>query len=177
MSTIINKQLKLAKRYATALLKLDNYHEILKELEEFSKVLSGSHDLVHFLENKIITKEDKKDVLNQVLKGNSPNVINFLSIIIDGDKFDHFHSILHQFEHMVSEKSGALGVQIISAIELDNDDKEKIIQKLEKKLSKKIKPHYLTDSKILAGLIIKIGDKVIDTSQRGKIDNLKKHLM
>lgn len=175
--TIPNKQLKLAKRYSSALLKLENVQEIFSELNSIAQILSSSPDLVQFLENKIITKEDKKSVLNQVMLNFSSDVTSFLNILIDVDKFNYFNSILIQLEKMIDEKNGIKNVQIISAISLEDDYREKIIQKLEEKLSKKVKAEYSVDEKILAGLIIKIEDSVIDASHRAKLDNLKKHLI
>lgn len=175
--TIPNKQLKLAKRYSSALLKLENVQEIFSELNSIAQILTTSPDLIQFLENKIITKEDKKSVINQIMADFSPNVVNFLNLLIDGDKFNYFNSILIQFEKMIDEKNGIKNVQIISAINLEDDYREKITQKLEEKLSKKIKAEYFVDEKILAGLIIKIEDCVIDASHRAKLNNLEKHLI
>jgi len=180
---ILSKQLKLAKRYATALFKLckeeKNYDELVSSLDFASGVFESSLELEGFLLSKTVKKEDKKDILNTIFKGKSlhPYVLNLLCILVEEHKFDHFAAIKQSFEIMVNEENNIAIAQIISAVDLDNDDKKKIITKLETKLSKTINASYVVDEKIIAGLVIKIGDNLIDNSHRTKLDNLKKHLI
>jgi len=180
---ILSKQLKLAKRYATALFKLGaegkNYDEILSGLNFANEIFESSAELEGFLLNKTTKKEDKKDILKTVFKKGSLNeyVLNLLCILVEEHKFDHFAAIKQSFEIMVNDEKGIAIAQIISAVDLDDDDKNKIITKLETKLSKKINATYLVDEKIIASLVIKIGDNLVDNSHRTKLDNLKKHLI
>lgn len=180
---ILSKQLKLAKRYATALFKLGmeekNYDELLSSLNFASEIFESSPELEGFLLSKITKKEDKRSILNTIFKGKSLHiyVLNMLSILADEHKFDYFAAIKQSFEKMVNEENNVAVAQIVSAIDLDEDDKNKIIAKLEAKLSKTINASYVIDEKIIAGLVIKIGDNLIDNSHRTRLDNLKKHLM
>ncbi len=170
------KQSKLAKRYATALSKLDG-KDTLAQLNSINQILASSPDLKEFLLSKLIKKEDKKDVSKNVFSTDvSQEVLNLLYILIDGDKFDHFGAISCEFEKIINDKNNIANARIISAVDLDDEDKTKIITKLEKKLSKKVQPSYFVDEKIIAGLVIKIGDDLIDNSHRTKLDNLKKYL-
>ncbi len=180
---ILSKQLKLAKRYATALFKLGteekNYDELLSGLNFANEIFENSSELEEFLLSKTVKKEDKKGILNTIFKGKSLHeyVLNLLCILVEEHKFDHFAAIKQSFEKMVNEQNNVAVAQIISAVNLDDDDKNKIITKLETKLSKKINASYVVDEKIIAGLVIKIGDNLIDNSHRTKLDNLKKHLI
>jgi len=171
------KQSKLAKRYATALSKLEGKNT-LAQLDSVAQILASSPDLEQFLLSKLIKKDDKKDVSISVFKKEvSQEILNLLHILIDGDKFDHFGAIKCEFEKIVNDKNNIVNARIVSAVDLDDEDKTKIIVKLEKKLSKKVQPSYFVDEKIIAGLVIKIGDDLIDNSHRTKLDNLKKHLI
>lgn len=174
-----NKQAKLAKRYANALLKLEEIAkapEILAQLNSVNEILNSSAELKGFLENRLIKKEDKKDVIKQVLQGVSQNITSLLCLLVDGDKFNYFGAILNEFEKLTNLKNNIVNVEIISAIDLDETEKDKIKTKLENKLSKQVNANYSIDEEIIAGLIIRIEDNVIDNSHRAKLNNLKKHL-
>lgn len=181
---IPNKQLKLARRYATALSGLEGAS--VEGLNSVAETLANSPDLSEFLNNKLIKKEDKKDVVAQVFGTLSPggetgsslsqNIINLLNILVDNDKFNYFEAIKNEFDKIALVKNNIVNVEIISAIELDEFECNKITQKLEQKLSKKVRADYSVDAQIIAGLIIKIGDNIIDNSQRAKLNNLKKYL-
>ena len=180
---ILSKQLKLAKRYATALFKLGtqegNYNELLSSLDFASQIFESSLELEGFLLSKTIKKEDKKGILNAVFKGDSLHVyaLNLLCILVEEHKFEYFAAIKQALEKMVNEQNNVAIAQITSAIDLDDEDKNKIITKLETKLSKKVSASYVVDEKIIAGLVIKIDDNLIDNSHRTKLNNLKKHLV
>lgn len=178
MKNVQSKQLKIAKRYASALVAFDNNAEILQELYSVCDVLQKSPDLKEFLENPIIKKNDKKSVLDEIfVKAFSPNVLNFMKLLVDKGRFSYFDAILSVLQSELDEKNNVARVLIISAVDLTEDEKKKVGKKLEEKLKKTVKPAYETDESIIAGLVVKIGDKVVDNSLRAKLDTMKRQLI
>lgn len=177
MSTVNPKQLKIAKRYASALAKLDSRDEVYYDLQKVEQVFKESAELREFLENPIITVFDKKDVMSKVFSDLKDNTFNFLSILIDKNRIVYFDAILEQLCNEIDELNNVTRVEIVSAVELTEEEKFNLKDKLQRKLSCNVSSKYIIDESIYAGLIIKIGDKVIDNSLKSRFENLKRQLM
>ena len=84
--TINSKQIKIAKRYASAISKLDDKLTVLSNLYDVLSTLKTSVDLKEFLENPVIKKQDKKDVIEKVFENNitqnSKNINTFDNKVI-----------------------------------------------------------------------------------------------
>lgn len=178
MDTVIsNKQIKLAKRYASALMSFEDVDNIFQQLKEIAEVLKNSQDLKNFLENPIIRKEDKKSVIVEIFAQiTDKNVLNFLKLLIDKNRFIYFNSILYQLSKEIDLKHNLSRIAVISAVDLSEDEKRILVQKISEKLSKEIKPTFEIQQDIIGGLIIKLGDKIIDTSIKAKLNSFKKQL-
>lgn len=172
-----SKQIKIAKRYALALSSLTNNNELLQELETVATTLNDSKDLHNFLLNPIITISDKKEILSKVFSDFSENLKNFLNILVEKNRFEYFNSILEELKSIIDESNNVKRVEIISAVDLYEEEKSRLIDTLQRKLNSTVSAQYSIDESILAGLIIKIGDKVIDNSLKTRFVGLKKQLI
>ena len=177
MSIFNSKQLKIAKRYAAALCELDNRDVILAELQEVASVFSQSSDLKSFLISPVITTDDKKNVIEEVFASLSQSTKNFLFLLADKNRIDFFDSILEQFRVELDELNNVKRIEVYSAVELTEEEKTKIKEKLQIKLSCEIVPDYKIEENIMAGLVIKIKDKVIDLSLQTKFEDMKRQLI
>lgn len=176
--TVVNpKQLKIAKRYASALLAFDGANGIYSELQNVSATLANSSDLLAFLENPVISVVDKKAVIEEVFAALSNNAKNFLYLLIDKNRFDYFDAIMLEFRLGLDISGGLQRVEVISAIELEIGEKDRLLEVLQNKLSGQIVPEYKVDEAIIAGLVIKIGDKVIDNSLKTRFKGLERQLI
>lgn len=171
-----SKHLKIARRYALALSAF-NDDNIQNELNSILDILATSNDLNEFLQNPVITNTDKKEILEKVFVDFSANVKNFLFILVEKNRFAYLKSIIDEYNSILDEKHNIKRVEIISAVELYDDEKNRLINNLQKKLSCDVKAQYVIDENIIAGLIIKIGDKVIDNSLKTRFEGLKKQLI
>lgn len=172
-----SKQLKIAKRYAIALSTFDEINLLSNELQSVKTVLKNSNDLNEFLLNPIITISDKKEILDKVFTDFSQNLKNFLHVLIEKNRFAYFDSILTELNTILDEKNNVKRVEVISAVELLDEEKNRLIDTLQRKLSCVVTADYKIDENILAGLIIKIGDKVIDNSLKTRFSGLKRQLI
>ena len=101
-------------------------------------------------------------------------ILNFIKILIEKQRINELNEIHQAIVNISDENSNRKTVEIISSIELDDTTKEKIINSLNKKLNCDIQPDWQTDEKIIAGLIFKYDDYVIDTSILAKLKKLSK---
>jgi len=171
------KQTKIAKRYASALCAFEQRDNMFAELNGVASVMSSSEDLRQFLTNPIVTVEDKKDIISKVFGDLSENSRNFLFVLADKNRISYFDSILEQFGLELDEINNVKRVEIVSAVDLTEDEKFRIKDKLQRKLSCDVAPKYTVDSSVIAGLVIKIGDKVIDNSLKSRFEGMKRQLI
>lgn len=178
-----NKFNTIAKRYTKALLDIagDDFELVdlfYSELKDIVNIFQSSHELPHFLSTPAVSVDEKKSVLAKLFKEKTnPNIFNFLNILIEEGRIEILPTILSTFEEAKDEKEQTARVTIVSAVELYEDEKNRLIEKLEKKFSKKIIANYKIKQEILAGIIVQYGDTVIDFSLATKFKNMKKALI
>lgn len=179
-----NIQISLtAKNYADALVKLgqDNvisYDDILNNLEIISEICSKSKDLTDVIENPAISDETKFSIIDEVFtKSVNEKIRDFLKILIEKKRFKELEGIVAAYQEELDKINNLQRVEVISAIELDDNSKQKIIDKLQNRLQKNVIAQWQTDEEIIGGLVVKINDDVIDSSLKNKLENLSKNII
>lgn len=183
MTTSIEQISLSAKNYSKALVEMvrDNvisFEDLSKDLATVSEILETSQDLRLTLENPTVSEEVKSQIVEEVFKNEvHPQVVSFLKVLIDKNRFSEFSQIKADYEIKLDYVNKIQAVEITSAVELSEEYRERILQKLGEKLQKNIRPNWKVDENIIAGLIYRINDNVIDTSIKSKLDKLNKNLM
>ena len=175
--------LSIAKRYAKSLVELmldsdNNQAEIKNDLENIKQILTSSPELNSAMVNPIISALDKEEIVNAVFEKDTKEITrNFLKLLIEKNRFNLIFLIIETFNKMLDKINNLAQVDVIGAIELQEEQKKQIQDKLKEKLNKEINISYKVDNSIIAGLIYKIEDDIIDTSFSKKLDELKKELI
>lgn len=183
MTTSIEQISLSAKNYSKALVEMvrDNvisFEDLSKDLAAVSEILETSQDLRLTLENPTVSEKVKSQIVEEVFKNEvHPQVVSFLKVLIDKNRFSEFSQIKADYEIKLDDVNKIQSVEITSAVELSEEYRERILQKLGEKLQKNIRPNWKVDENIIAGLIYRINDNVIDTSIKSKLDKLNKNLM
>ncbi len=179
-----NIQISLtAKNYADALVKLgqDNvisYDDILNNLEIISEICTQSKDLTGVLENPAISDETKFSIIDEVFtKYVNVKIRDFLKILIEKKRFKELEGIVAAYQEELDKINNLQRVEVISAGEFDDNSKQRIIEKLQKRLQKNVIAQWQTDEEIIGGLVVKINDDVIDSSLKNKLENLSKNII
>lgn len=178
-----NKFLVVSKRYAKALIELQDAgvvtsKEIINDLKTISDTLKESPDLFEALSNPIVGIDDKKDIVDTVFQNEiSTTVKNFVKVLIEKNRFSAFKYIVYAYEHELDLINGIERVEVVSAVTMREEAKHRLKKKLEEKLKKSVLINFEQDPEIIAGLVIKIGDSVIDTSLRHKLEDLSKEMI
>lgn len=163
-----------AKVYAKALLKLNvNVETVINSFETVSYAVKNSSDLCSAMCNPIVDVKIKKEILDDVFKTKiDNNILNFLKILIDKNRFSEILQIIDEYKAQVDELNNIKKVNVISAIQLNDNQKERIVSLLQKKLNKTVVVDWTLNDEIIAGLMIKIDDDVIDDSLKNKLDKI-----
>ena len=162
--------------YADALMDLNIDKEVVRN--DFKDIVDSlTPDFLDVFKNPCISTEKKLEILETAFKDKISNYMyDFLKILTEKNRFNIINEINEAFIQKYNIVNNLQSVVIISAIELDAKYKEKVISKLQDKLNKKIIPVWQISPDIIAGLVIKIGDNIIDTSLKNKINKLKKEM-
>ncbi|MFH0702364.1 MAG: ATP synthase F1 subunit delta [bacterium] len=172
----------IADRYAIALIELG---EKINRLDIFNDDLfrvkatfEANKELVKFLEHPIIPLKDKKDVIDSIFKNFiSQYIINLLKLLLDINRIFIFSFIVEHYHKILNQKRNIVVAQVITAIKIEDDIKNKVKNQLEELFNMKIELEPKIDSDIIAGMIIKVGDRIIDGSIKTKLENMKKQLI
>jgi len=168
-----------SKNYAYALAELANdnvmsFESIKNDLSSISEILKNSQDLKNVLENITISTEIKNNIIDEVFKNQiHEKMVNFLKVITNKNKFNEFEDIKTEFENKYNDVKNIKIVEVTSAIQLRDDQKTRVIEKLQAKLNKEIVANWKLDASIIGGLIIKIDDNVINSSLKNRLERLR----
>ena len=179
MSSQTSSDNLIANRYASALYELaaesKNVDAVLKDLEFLKKSIKENKDLKLLAKSPLISSDDKQKIMEKILSKQSSNKLttNFLKIISNNKRFDHLSSIISQFMNINAQKRGNVLTDVTSADELSDKQKNEINDQLKSTLGEKLSLNFKVDKKIIGGLIIKVGSKMIDSSLASKINKLK----
>lgn len=176
-----NKLIPLAKRYSEALTEVaKNKNEldtVWTDLQTVEESITSVKEMANFLSHPVIPVFEKKDMVKSVFEGKiNIDVLNLLYILLEKNKINLLSTILYCFEESMDEAKNILKVGVVSAAEIDEDLKHKLQEKLESKLNKSVKFDFETKPEIIAGVVLKIQDKVIDGSMAAKLEGFKKAL-
>jgi F-type H+-transporting ATPase subunit delta len=166
---------QVAVPYAQALLSIAQSKDSVDELSaiagSFLNLLKESDELSAFLANPVADSDAKKGVLNQVL-GEDTNLQmkNFLMLLVDRGRIYLIGPILEQFQAKVRELTQTVLAEVTSAVELSDEQKETVRQKVQSMTkAKSVELASRIDPELIGGVVIQIGSQVLDASIRGQL--------
>lgn len=166
---------EVAAPYAQALLSIAQSKNSVDELSQtagdFLNLLKGSDELSAFLANPIADKEAKRGVINKVLGDDAnPQMKNFMMLLVDKGRIALVQPIFESFQALVRELKQTVLAEVISAVELSDEQKETVRQKVQNMTeAKSVELVSTVDPDLIGGVIVKIGSKVLDASIRGQL--------
>ncbi|RCW60924.1 MULTISPECIES: ATP synthase F1 subunit delta [Halanaerobium] len=172
---------EVASKYSRALFELgkdhDNLLNLKSDLDEFWQLVLENEDLNELLFHQRIMPEDKKRTLDKIFADElNQDILNFLFILIDKRREFFLESIIKEFNSLVDDAESILHVEVTSAVELKSSILDKLKAKLDSLLDYNIQIENKVDEEIIAGIVLKIEDYIIDGSLRNELSSLKQKL-
>lgn len=172
----------VSKTYGQALFELaleNNALEQILEEEAFVKeVFADNEDLVTLLNHPKISKDEKIRVVENIFKGKiSDTMVGFLVIVVTKERYDELDHIFQYLEEKIREYKNIGVVSVTTAVELSDEQKSQLKDRLLQVTSfKQLEFNYTVDAAIIGGMILRIGDRVVDSSIRNEIEQMAKSL-
>lgn len=173
----------VSKTYGEALFELAVEEEkvdvFMEEITEIRKVLAQNTDFAKFMNHPKILKEEKLEVLENVFKGRiADELTGFLTLIVTKDRYHEIDAVLDYFLTEIKSYKGIGIAYVTTASALSGPQQKEVEQKLLETTSyQRMEMHYAVDESLIGGMIIRIGDRVVDSSIKTKLNELTKQLM
>lgn len=152
--------------------------QMLEEVEGLKSVLANNKELGELMANPRFSKEERKDIIQNIFKGRlSDDLYGFLDLLVSKNRYGEIDGILDYFIEKVKEYQGIGHAFVTTAEELDDGQKQKIKQKLlETTKYNSIEIDYAVDSSLIGGMIVRIKDRVVDSSVKSKLERMSRDL-
>jgi F-type H+-transporting ATPase subunit delta len=152
--------------------------KVLQQLHALSALLKENEDLRRVWENPAISAEQKRGVLDAIVKreGFSREVRNFVAVLIDHRRMHLFDAIIDQLRHELDARMGFAEAQITSFRDLSDPEKRTLEAQVGKLTGKKVRAKYSRDASILGGAIVRVGSTIYDGSVLGQLQRIREEI-
>jgi F-type H+-transporting ATPase subunit delta len=169
---------EIARVYATALFaaakdrgKLD---AIRDQLAQFVDALNENREMQLFLFSPYFSSAEKIEGLRKALSDPEPEFENFLELLLEKGRMPVIFRIQRQYNALWDKENKRLGVTVTSAVELDPEIAKRIGAEIEEQTGNTVELESRVDPEILGGLVLQVGNMVLDTSIRNRLEKLRK---
>jgi F-type H+-transporting ATPase subunit delta len=169
----------MAGRYAAALFELGKEQKQLDQVERdvalFQALLEASPDLARLARSPVIAAEAQARALSAILAkvGISGITANFLQLIVRNRRLFAIGDMLRVFQALLARERGEVSADVTSAHPLSQEQLQVLSESLNASIGKHVQVRTRVDPNLLGGLIVKVGSRMIDSSLRTKLNNLK----
>ncbi|MDQ6914278.1 MAG: ATP synthase F1 subunit delta [Actinomycetota bacterium] len=171
---------EIAQVYARSLFQVaseqDKLDELRDQLGQFADAVAEERSLQLFFFSPEFSAEEKKDGLHQALDGADETLVNFLELLLEKHRMPAIFRIRRTFDALWAEENRLLPVQVTSAIELDEDIVGKIGDEIGEQTGRKVELTSRVDPDILGGIVLRVGNSILDASIRHRLEQLRKQV-
>ena len=168
-----------AGRYATALFDLASESDALpqteKDMEALGAALADSDDLRALIETPVYTRDEQSRAMAAVADamGLSPLVKNVVGLMASKRRLFVLDEVIEIFAKLMAEHRGEVTADVTAARKLSDMQQKALGETLKAAVGRDVKLNLTVDEKIIGGLVVKVGSKMIDTSIRSRLSALQ----
>jgi F-type H+-transporting ATPase subunit delta len=171
---------EIARVYARALFEAAKEHGILDEVREqlarFADALSTNRQFAMFCFSPYFSTEEKKEGLKRAVTDAEPIFSNFLQALVERHRMPAIFRISARYEDLWKEEHRLLPVEVTSAVRLDEDTIAGIGGRVGEQADRKVELSSRVDPEILGGIVLRVGNSILDASIRGRLNLLRKQV-
>lgn len=175
----------IARNYAETLLALAQRHgglptaeEYLRAIEELAALVEREPRIREFLATPRVAAAQKEEALRTALAGRVPDLfLRFVQVVLEKGRQTLFREIALAYRDLVDEMLGRARVQVAISHAPDAALQEEIRRALEVRLGKTVVAEYRVDPELLGGMVVRVGDEILDGSVRSRAAHLRRRLV
>ena len=171
---------EIAQVYSRALFEVAQEHDSLDEIQEqlgaFAEAMDENRQLATFFFSPYFSATEKKAGLERAVTDVNPELGNFLEALIERHRMPAIFRIRDAFDGLWEEAHKRLPVEIVSAIELDEQTVQSLGERIGSQVDRHIEVSRVVDPDILGGVVLRVGNVVMDASIRNRLEQLRKQV-
>ncbi len=171
---------EIAEVYARAVFEVavenDALDRVRDELGEFADALNESRELQVFLFSPYFSTKEKSEGLDKAISGADETFVNFLELLVEKHRMPALFRIRRAFDARWQEENKLLPVQVTSAVDLDEKLVQGIGERIQEQTGRKVDLSSNVDPDVLGGLVLQVGNMVLDASVRSRLERLRKQV-
>jgi len=169
-----------ARVYADALFEVarekGRLEPVRDDLGQFADALDANRELQLFLFSPHFSSAEKVEGLKRAISGADPELVNFFELLVEKHRMPEIFRIRRQFEELWKEENRLIDVTVTSAVELDPAVVGRIGEEIERQTGQKVELASRIDAEILGGIVLQVGNMVLDASIRNRLEKLRKNV-
>jgi F-type H+-transporting ATPase subunit delta len=131
-----------------------------------------------FLESPRVSGRQKNEIIQKAYGGALPrNFVRFLQALVDHRRQMLIPAIAHEYHDLVDQAEGRVHASVTFAREADDRDRELVTTQLSRALGKTVVPHFHVNPDVLGGIVVRVGDTVLDGSVRRRLAILRGRML
>jgi F-type H+-transporting ATPase subunit delta len=150
--------------------------EIREQLGQFADALEADRDLQVFFFSPYFSSQEKKEGLHKALSGADEVLVNFLELLIENHRMPVIFRVRRAFESLWQRENKMLPVNVTSAVELDEKTVKEIGDRIAEQTGRKVDLSAGVDPDLLGGMVVRVGNTVLDASVRNRLEQLRKQV-
>jgi F-type H+-transporting ATPase subunit delta len=171
---------EIAQVYARALFEVAQEHDLLDRVRDdlgvFADALSDNRGLAVFFFSPYFSTQEKKDGLRRAVTGAEPVFMNFLEALIERHRMPAIFRIRARYQDLWEDERDLLPVEVTSAIALDQATVGSIGERIGEQTKKTVELSSKVDPDILGGIVLRVGNVILDASIRNRLEQLRKQV-
>jgi ATP synthase F1 delta subunit len=160
-----------------AALDQDKLDVVREQLGQFADALDSDHDLQVFFFSPYFATEEKKDGLHRAVDGAEPIFLNFLELLLENHRMPAIFRIRREYDRLWEDYNRRLPVSVTSAVELDEETVRHIGDRIAEQTGRTIELSSTVEPDILGGIVVRVGNQVLDASIRNRLETLRKQVV
>jgi len=179
-----HEDMSLEGRYASALFELAKEQNVLEkvfnDLDQSRDALKESDDFRCFVMNPAFKVDQKEQVIQGIAQAYDyhPLTVNFLRVLIENKRFHELKKMVDTFESFYRAEMGQVVCRVSSAAELSSSDKSRVEASIrQRKPSAELIINYDVNPALMGGLLVKLGEQILDFSMSSRLERLQSHLL
>jgi ATP synthase F1 delta subunit len=147
---------------------------VVEQLGQFADALDSDRELQVFFFSPYFSSAEKSEGLGRALSGAEPELVNFLELLIEKQRMPAIFRIRRELEEKWKRENRRIDVTVTSAVELDPEVVGKIGEEIESQTGRKVELASRVDGDILGGIVLQVGNMILDASIRSRLEKLRK---
>jgi ATP synthase F1 delta subunit len=171
---------EIASVYARSLFEVakeqDKLDKVREELGGFADALDETRELQVFFFSPYFSTAEKQDGLDKAITGADETIVNFLKLLIENHRMPVIFRVRREFDALWRQENKLLPVTVTSAVELDQGTVKQIGDRIAEQTGRKVDLSSTVEPEILGGLVVRVGNSILDASIRNRLEQLRKQV-